>query len=276
MVRRLIPWIAFGLPVAYIGIILAVVVHEIIGHGVTAVLCGGSFQKFVIYPDGGGMAWTNEPEGWGRAAVLAGGITSDFVFGLLFLLVSMLRRLGMRTRLVLVIFATTLFHDGLPYGLWGALLEGPRGDISNLLIYLAPAEKLRIVLIAVFGVVYPLTMVVTSRAIFRTIEDGVGAMSHGLASVLAATMTVCFAAGYATFEWDTLIEGAGMYPTVTVTVLQAAIGVWLVRRRRVYVERVAFSSGSWAVLIVLAWAAMAATLAVTLMWLQHSVEIGWG
>jgi len=271
--RRLVPWIALGIPIAYVGIILAVVIHEVVGHGLTAIVCGGEFQRFEIYPDGGGAAWTEETGRLGRAAVLAGGIASDVVFGALCLLAAGWKRFGPRARLVLLIFATTLFHDGLPYGFWGALLEGDHGDISNLLLYMEPAQTLRLTLIVLFGLLYPLSMFVTSRAIFRTLEDGMGALGAGLASLIAGAMTVFIGVGYATFEWDTLISGAGLYPTVSATLLQGGIGVWLVKNRRATVELVEPGRRSWAASLLIAWALMGATLAITLTWLRHGVEL---
>ncbi len=59
MARKFSLWIAFALPIAYVGIILAVVIHEVVGHGVTAVVSGGVFEGFVVYPDGGGFAAPN-------------------------------------------------------------------------------------------------------------------------------------------------------------------------------------------------------------------------
>ena len=59
----------------------------------------------------------------------------------------------------------------------------------------------------------------------------------------------------------------------TVDDLQAGIGILLVRGRRDGIEPVALSARSWTVSIGLAWFAMGATLAVTLIWLRHGVEL---
>ena len=46
----------FSLPVMYIGIILAVFIHEVIGHGLTARFLGGQFDSFNILLGGMGYA----------------------------------------------------------------------------------------------------------------------------------------------------------------------------------------------------------------------------
>jgi hypothetical protein len=53
---------------------LSTVAHEL-GHGVTAIALGGSFENFVIRADGSGTAYSSMPAGDGaRALVAAGGL----------------------------------------------------------------------------------------------------------------------------------------------------------------------------------------------------------
>jgi hypothetical protein len=48
-----------GLSVLWLPLLwLSTVAHEL-GHGVTALLCGGSFNRFVIHPDGSGVAFSS-------------------------------------------------------------------------------------------------------------------------------------------------------------------------------------------------------------------------
>ncbi|MEM9488253.1 MAG: M50 family metallopeptidase, partial [Myxococcota bacterium] len=42
--------------IAYPLLLISTMVHEL-GHGVAALLSGGSFAKFVMFPDGSGMAY---------------------------------------------------------------------------------------------------------------------------------------------------------------------------------------------------------------------------
>lgn len=67
----LVPWFA---ALAYPFMLLSTVAHEM-GHGVTALLVGGSFQRFEMWSDGSGVAHVASPaSALGRAAVAAGGL----------------------------------------------------------------------------------------------------------------------------------------------------------------------------------------------------------
>lgn len=56
-------------PVAYPLRLLTTLVHEL-AHGLTALLTGGAFQRFVIFPDGSGLAYT--AGGWRLLIIPAG------------------------------------------------------------------------------------------------------------------------------------------------------------------------------------------------------------
>ena len=51
---------------------LSTLAHEM-GHGVAALLAGGSFEWFKMWPDGSGVAWTSVPESAFRSAFVAMG-----------------------------------------------------------------------------------------------------------------------------------------------------------------------------------------------------------
>lgn len=52
VVLYLIPFLS---PIAYPFLLLSTLVHEM-GHGIAAILCGGNFHSFKIWPDGSGVA----------------------------------------------------------------------------------------------------------------------------------------------------------------------------------------------------------------------------
>ncbi|PRP96145.1 M50 family metallopeptidase [Enhygromyxa salina] len=52
---------------------LSTLVHEL-GHGITAWLVGGSFDHFVMFTDGSGVAHCNGQHEWGHALTCAGGL----------------------------------------------------------------------------------------------------------------------------------------------------------------------------------------------------------
>ncbi len=55
-------------------------VHEM-GHGVAALLVGGSWDRFMMYSDGSGVAHAYAPSGWPMAFVSAGGLVGPAVIG---------------------------------------------------------------------------------------------------------------------------------------------------------------------------------------------------
>jgi hypothetical protein len=66
--------VPFGQLLAYPLVLLSTLVHEV-GHGVTALLVGGHFERFVMFPDASGMAFSSGVEpGWRHALVAAGGL----------------------------------------------------------------------------------------------------------------------------------------------------------------------------------------------------------
>ncbi len=67
-------WVPYGRYLAYPLMLLSTLAHEM-GHGVTALLVGGSFHRFEMWPDGSGVAmWSGETGPLSRALVAAGGL----------------------------------------------------------------------------------------------------------------------------------------------------------------------------------------------------------
>ena len=118
------------------GPLLAVVVHEVAGHGLVATLLGGWFEGFWIDFDGMGSASTGAPEGgepWSAVAVLAGGIVATSLLGaLLFAAGYALRR---RTWLALpvVVVSFGLMTEGISYAFWNGVRPVPPGDVGRIL-----------------------------------------------------------------------------------------------------------------------------------------------
>lgn len=78
-VTALLYLVPYGRYLAYPLMLLSTLAHEM-GHGVTALLVGGSFERFVMWPDGSGMAaWSGEPTRLRTAAVAAGGLVGPAV-----------------------------------------------------------------------------------------------------------------------------------------------------------------------------------------------------
>ena len=269
MTRRVLLWCAYLLPLGYVGLIFAVTVHEVLGHGLTAVLCGGEFRSFYVAPDGMGAAWSFAPGS--RVAVLAGGTIAQVVLGGLLLGASVLLRRRLLLRAALLLLAFNLFLDGLPYGFWDAVYMGGRGDVSRILSYDAWAPHRTLFLIGL-GLLLVASVAVTCRMLIRTLEDDLGALSFGAAAGLAFAMALGVGLGSAAFDWNQLIPGADLMPTYGNTALQIAVGVWLVLTRRRAVEPHPVSARGWTVAIPVAWALCLATVIVVIRWLRHGVS----
>ncbi len=66
--------VPYGRVVAYPLMLLSTLAHEM-GHGIAAILVGGSFLRFEMWADGSGMAtWGGQVGAVGRAVVAAGGL----------------------------------------------------------------------------------------------------------------------------------------------------------------------------------------------------------
>ena len=66
--------VPYGYVLAYPLMLLSTLVHEM-GHGLAALLVGGSFHQFQMWPDGSGVAmWSAEPSRLRLAVVAAGGL----------------------------------------------------------------------------------------------------------------------------------------------------------------------------------------------------------
>lgn len=123
--------IPFGGFLIYPLLLLSTLAHEL-GHGVTALLTGGSFREFYLWPDGSGMAVHVGPEGHVlEALVSAGGLVGPaLVAALCFILA---RRERVARAALGLLGAACLLADALVVrngfalwyiGLFGALLLG--------------------------------------------------------------------------------------------------------------------------------------------------------
>jgi len=77
--------VPFGQLLAYPLVLLSTLVHEV-GHGLAAIAVGGRFERFVMFADASGMAFSSGVEpGWPQALVAAGGLVGPaLVAGLAF------------------------------------------------------------------------------------------------------------------------------------------------------------------------------------------------
>ncbi len=79
-VSIILPRIPYGRNVLYPFALLGTWVHEM-GHGLVAILAGGSFNRLLIYQNLGGTAYSSGVGSLGRAFVAAGGLLGPAIAG---------------------------------------------------------------------------------------------------------------------------------------------------------------------------------------------------
>ncbi len=255
-------------PTAYVAMISAVAIHELLGHGLTAWLLGGTFQGFALMPDGMGWAASSAP---GREnIVLAAGVVAGVLFGIGLLTVAF-RLDHPLARMTCLLFAVCSLEDAIPYAFWNSVFPRPPGDWGRILIDLQ-LEWVRWTLVVAFGAAYLATVGGGGIALFRCFES----LSGGLTKLQAVVFAWIFfglggGIGWFLFDWNQLIQEVGRLPQFVGAGLQFAVAPVLVATRRGTFEPSGVSPRCWAVAIVSAWVVGGLLVFALLGWLQHGV-----
>jgi hypothetical protein len=259
---------AIALPLAYAGSLLAVLVHEAIGHGAVAALLGGRFVALVVRLDLMGYATTVMPP-TGRVAVLAGGIVSTALAGALGVVLA--RRVRSPVAgLALGVLAVAFLHEGLPYAVWNSAM-GAGGDVGRLLRIVGPGARAWVLPLAI--VAYVVGTYAGHAALFRRAEDVLGPLSRGWAFGVAGGTAVVVAAGYLAFDWEPLLGRPTVLPAVGALALGLAVAAVLVARRRREVPGDGVPARRLARAAVLAWIATAALAGAVALWLEDGLTV---
>lgn len=107
LLLAVLPWLS---PVNYSLRLLMTSVHEL-GHGLAAILTGGEFVRFVVFPDGSGIAHTGG--GW-RFIVIPAGYLGAALFGAILITLGRNQR---QSRVALIVIGAFLFLLSLRYGI---------------------------------------------------------------------------------------------------------------------------------------------------------------
>lgn len=264
----LVAWFAFLGPLGYVAYITAVIVHEIIGHGVTAWLLGGEFTGFVILPDG--MGWASAWSEDHHNIVLAGGIVVGTIFGLTLLWLGCRTR-NLLSRAALLLFAECMLQDAAPYAFWNSLFVRPPGDFGRILLDL-DNPALRWAMVVLFGAIYVVTTVLLAVMLYRCIESNLGPFSKARAMLLAwVFFGLGGAASWFGFDWNQLIEGVGSLPQWVGAGLQLAVAPLLVAVTREEVAPVRISRRTWGVAISASVLACLMFVLALTFWLKNGV-----
>jgi hypothetical protein len=80
-------FVPFGTTILYPLTLLATFVHEM-GHGITALVTGGTFSSLDVYADASGLAHTTSKHAWASGLTAAGGLLAPPIVGATLLAVS--------------------------------------------------------------------------------------------------------------------------------------------------------------------------------------------
>jgi hypothetical protein len=131
-ITRTIRLALFVLPLIYVLEVLDTNIHEVLGHGLTAVLLGGQFYGFTVKWDTMGWALADIQTGATAAYHIlfsASGIIATTVCGLILWGLVFLFRRRPDIQLALLVGAFVLLIDGLDYVVWNAYHPIPSGDV---------------------------------------------------------------------------------------------------------------------------------------------------
>jgi peptidase M50B-like protein len=232
--RRLLALMGVLGPLGYVGTLAAVAVHEVLGHGLAAILLGGRLHGFVIHWDGMGWASTSLPEGAPSshlALKLAAGAVATTFFGGLFLGLAFWRRRDVFLPVALALLSAVFVLDGSIYMFWSAYFPEPPGDFARIILLTGSAGwRWTFMLVGLFltatFTLLPLALLV--RGSSRWLFDGEPVRGWRRA-ILPGMITAGFALGQIAFDWNQLIRGIGRLPQVAGALAALPVGLALWR-----------------------------------------------
>ena len=233
--KRLFALLVFLLPAAYVATLLAVIVHEVVGHGGTALLLGGQLQGFEVHWDAMGWARIRLPSGTttaGYALHLAGGASATAFLGAALLGMALRLRKCLFGSMALAVASSAFVLDGSIYMFWSSWLPNPPGDFSRIIAMTSPSPWrwvflcLGFTLTVVFAF-FPMALVV--RAAAGWVFDG-RPVTAGRRATMPALIGTGYALGQVAFNWDQLVAGIGNLPRIAgvITGLAMAVALWYV------------------------------------------------
>lgn len=285
LLRNTVLLALFLLPLLYVGEILAVAVHEILGHGLAAVALGGTFDGFVLKWDAMGWAYTSLPAGASATdtiVLVAAGVTATTVIGLVFLVCAYVFKRRVDIRLCVLVLSFACLMEGIPYVLWNSYHPRPPGDIGTILTLRCAGQVphgsvLRIVLLIVSGIMFLAVTFLQCALIFQGLEQALLAgerlRPHARFRILLLFLAIPGAAGWFMFDWDQLAPGIGLLPCV---VGAASIVVSTIVLYRFSLKPNSEIPGltPTGYHILVSWGFLVLTVVLTLLWFQKGVR--WG
>jgi hypothetical protein len=218
----------FVLPIVYVAGALSAAVHEVLGHGLSAVLLGGEFSGFTVKWDGMGWAFATLPADGASAShqilFWASGIIATTVCGaILWGLVFFFRRRP-DIQLAMLVTAFVLLISGIDYVVWNAYHPIPStGDIGKIIMFCHILEfpdptVLRWVLLITGVLLFAGTTFYFCTSIFVRAEALIlsGGRLTGKSRFLVLFLFLVLPGAYAflSFDLNQLAPGIGRVPNV--------------------------------------------------------------
>lgn len=193
LLQRFVP---FGPLLLYPFTLFGTWVHEV-GHGVTAILCGGKFDHLDIFGDASGIAYTLVIKGWRSGLVSAGGLLAPPLVG------SLLLVLGRRIPKALLLGLSAAM--ALSLLLWVRTLVG-FGTVSALLLLIASVARfgsdgLRLFFVQLLGLLLAMDFVARIDYLFVQSGQAGGRLSQSDVAGVASSL------GGPYWFWGGLIAG---------------------------------------------------------------------
>jgi len=216
----------FVLPIVYVAEILSTTIHEVVGHGLTAVLLGGQFSGFIVKWDTMGWAFADLPV---EAPVthhilfLASGIIVTTLCGaILWGLVFFFRRRP-DIQLALLIGAFIFLIEGIDYIVWNSYHPVLTGDVGKIILFSQVLEfpgsaVLRWILLITGALLFAGTVFYFCTSIFVRVEALIlsGGRFTGKSRFLALFLFLALPGAYEflSFDWNQVAPGIGRLPSV--------------------------------------------------------------
>ncbi len=217
----------FALAIMYVAGMLCTAIHEVLGHGLSAVLLGGQFSGFTVKWDGMGWAFADLPTGGTPAAYQilfwASGIIATTVCGtILWGLVFFFRRRP-DIQLALLVGSFILLINGIDYILWNSYHPVLQGDIGRIILFSQVLEfpgstVLRWILLIAGVLLFAGTVFYFCTSIFIRTEALIlsGGQFTGKSRLLALFLFLALPGAYEflSFDWNQVAPGIGRIPNM--------------------------------------------------------------
>jgi hypothetical protein len=217
----------FILPIVYVSEILGTTIHEVLGHGLSAVLLGGQFSGFAVKWDTMGWAFADIPAGapvTHHILNLASGIIVTTLCGVILWGLVFLFRKRPDIQLALLVVVFIFLIDGLDYVVWNAYYPSPpTGDVGKIILFYQVMEfpgftVIRWVLLITGALLFAGTAFYFCTSIFVRIEALIlsGGQFTGKLRILVLFLFLALPGAYEflSFDWNQIAPGIGRLPNV--------------------------------------------------------------